>query len=433
MQLHEKKYQSDLPNWNVQGKIILLRADLNIPITKNNKSHHNSQNKTLDKSPIIDDFKLEALRPTLDIIVQKGGRIILITHIGRPKEPTPDLSTNNLIPWFTHHNYAIECAATIEEAHNLILSTTIPLILLENIRFFTGEKKKDLPADQKLLAQKLASLGDYYVNDAFGSLHRTDTSLVGLPQLFDSNHKTYGLLVEKELNNLNSLLKNPKRPLVCIFGGNKIKDKIPLIEKMMDSMSSAACDAILLCPALAFTFSKAIGKKVGLSLIDTESIETSKHIFEKAQKQHISLVFPLDYQIADGTLKGPLSITKNDSIPENAFGIAIGEKTIELFSDYIKKAGTIFINGSMGFMDRPDTLKSMSQLLTMIASSSGTSIVAGGDTTALVHKNGLEKQIDYLSTGGGSTITYLTGQQLPGLEALKKKDENGAPFSKNQY
>jgi len=431
MQLPEKKYQSDLPNWHLEGKTILLRADLNIPLNEKipkqgNKSQITQSQpqpqKTQKKTNIEDDFRLSALRPTLDMILQKGGRIILITHIGRPTQPTPNLSTKNLIPWFTQHKYTIEFAATLEEAHKLIESTTIPIILLENIRFFPGEKKNEPPATKKLFAKQLAELGDYYVNDAFGSLHRMDTSLVGVPQLFNIDHKTGGLLVERELNSLNSLFENPNRPVIFMLGGNKMKDKIALIEKIIDNTIDNTI-AILLCPALVFTFNKALNKKIGLSLVDTDSIKLCNHIIEKAQKKNISLVFPIDYQIASDSLEGPLSETKNDSIPDNAFGIAVGDKTIKLFSEYIQKAGTIFVNGSMGFMNKKETLKSMSQLLTIIASCPGTSIVAGGDTTALVYKNGLENQIDYLSTGGGATITYLISQQLPGLEALTQ--ENG--------
>lgn len=392
-------YKSALHDWDITGKQIILRADLNVPLNYDSHDTH--------KTTVIDDFRLRSLLPTIDLILHKKGRIILITHMGRPAKPTPSLSTSLLIPWFKQHNYDIAYAATPAQVGLL----NAPIILLENIRFFPGEKSRN-----PLFAQELASLGDYYVNDGFGVMHRTDTSITMVPLLFTPEKSTYGLLVEKELNQLTALMHNPKKPCTLIVGGAKVTEKIALIEHMLPVI-----DSILLCPALVFTFNKALGKPIGTSLVDNTALDLCNRIMHKAHTNNITLLFPSDYWVTTTSIDGPLVVTDTDVIEKNEMGISIGPKTIASFERIILGAGTIFFNGAMGFIDKPETMHSMNTLLTIIAKASGTRIVAGGDSVAAVFRQGLQNDIDYLSTGGGSALAYMSGQKLPGLEVLKNR------------
>lgn len=425
-------YRSALPDWDIAGKWVILRADLNIEFKTEAEATQNSNTE----NNIIDDFRLRALLPTIDLILQKQGNIILITHIGRPHGPTESLSTQRLIPWFKQHNYTIIYAASPADAYNMIhkhknqtdfnnsktlhhstsqnnsnYSASPRIILLENIRFFPGEKNKD-----PLFAEKLARLGDFYINDGFGVMHRSDASVVQLPALFRADRCTFGLLVARELNELTPLIKNPQKPFVLIIGGAKIAEKITLIEHML-----ATADFILLCPALVFTFNKALNKPVGASLVDDTSIPLCLEIIGKARKKSVTIVYPRDYQVATESLEGPLSITTTDIIEKNKIGISVGPKTINAFKQIIQTAGTIFVNGLMGFTNKPATLSSAYALLDLLAKARGKTIVAGGDSVAAVYMHGVEHQIDYLSTGGGAALSYMSGQQLPGLEILLKK------------
>jgi len=384
---------SKIPEWNLTNKRVLLRADLNVPI---------------DQELIVDDTRLQAIRPTLDLILKKGGHCIITTHIGKPKEFDPNLSTENLINWFKKNNYTIEFAHTTTEALDKKNTSGAQIILLENLRFFHGEKNND-----HRFAQELANLGDYYVNDAFGTLHRTDTSIALVPLLFSHDKRSIGLLVEKELRILDELREHPQHPFVLVLGGSKAATKIPLIESLIDKANT-----ILLCPALAFTFSKALGKPIGKSLVDDTMLEKCKKIIKKSYECNVDIVLPVDYQIAYENISGPLEIIDSDKIPYNAIGISIGPKTIELFKTKLNDAKTIFFNGTPGFIDQPETLKGAKNLLRAITETSALTIISGGDSIATAHTCGLLQAFTHISTGGGSALTYLSGQPLPGLECL---------------
>lgn len=377
------KLRSHLPDWKCTNKRIILRADLNVP---------------LDGSTIMSDMRLRAIQPTLDEIIRKNATTILITHIGRPKTVDPSLSTRALVPWFKKNNYPIIFANTIQHANELSLKNSGSIILLENLRFFPEEKGKSIT-----FAQALAHLGDYFVQDAFGSLDNHDTSITLLPEQFDANKRTIGLLVEKELKELDALITNIAHPFCIILGGNKASDKIPLIEHM-----HKRADSILLCPALVFNFLKAQGKSVGKSLVENAVLDTCKTIL-----QNNNLTFPLDYLVAEGDENGSLSFV--DTLKANDFGISIGPKTIRFFSEIIKEAKTVFFNGAIGFPKRPETLQGMNELFRAMAKSKGKSIIAGGDSSAALEELDI-KGITYVSTGGGAALAYLSGQPLPGLK-----------------
>jgi phosphoglycerate kinase len=383
---HSKLHEFDLSN-----KTVFLRADLNVP---------------LNNGTIVDDFRLRAILPTIDLIRQKGGRIVLATHLGRPKEPTPTLSTKILAPWFTEHGYVVHFEADIAA-----VDTQHPhdITLLENLRFFPGEKNHD-PA----FAQKLFKLADYYVNDAFALLHRDDTSVTLLPRLYPQDKKSFGLLVEKEFKVLWRLKDRPQEPFLVVAGGGKAHDKLPFLRALTGKI-----DTLLLCPAIVFTFLQAQGLPVGKSLVDKESLQDVQDFMNEAEKKGTKIIFPLDYQIARGSLEGPLEEVAFDTIPDDAVGISIGSKTEKLFAQELAKARTIFFNGLPGLWSRPETLSGARTLLERVARSDAFTVIGGGDSVAAADRFNLASKMSYCSTGGGAALAYLAGETLPGIVAMQ--------------
>lgn len=384
--------ESKLNGLNLAGKRILLRADLNVPI----------RNGT-----IIDEYRLREVLPTINLILNKGASIAIITHIGRPEKPTPDLSTKQLVPWFEKQGYEIVFASTIKDAHTK-LNKGNRLVLLENLRFFSGEKGKD-----KEFAQALATLGDYYVNDAFATMHRDDASITLVPNYFPFEKRTIGLLAQKELDKLNTLLHTPKHPFALILGGGKVQTKLPLLFNLIDKV-----DMLFLCPAIVFSFLKAQGESVGKSLVDDASLDHCKEILNTAQATNVKVFFPIDYQVAMNSFEGPLSYVPANEIPDNAVGMSIGPQTVDLFASEFNNAKTILYNGLMGDVGRPETIDGACKLFHAMAQTKAHTIIAGGDSVAAAH---LCKVIDieWCSSGGGATIAYLSGHPLPGLVALE--------------
>jgi phosphoglycerate kinase len=390
---------SALPTYDLANKRVFLRADLNVP---------------LRDSLILNDFRLRALLPTINFILNKGASIILATHIGRPKSPIPSLSTKILIPWFEQHGYSVDYEYDLDAAYK---KSYYPhqILLLENVRFFDGETSND-----PLFAQRLAALGDFYVNDAFGTLHRTESSIVDVPYLFSYEKRTIGFLIERELRALNPLIENPALPFVVCLGGGKIKTKLPFIEHLLGKATT-----ILLCPALVFTLLKAQGKNVGRSRIEPDLIHDSKLLLTHAQYHaKTSLAFPLDYQIALDEKFQQLIFTDDDAIPDNAQGISIGPRTLEKFSRILKDAKTIFFNAAMGFAHNPETLQSTFALIKAINESNAYSFIAGGDSVMMAQESGHIHNISFFSTGGGATLAYLSGQSLPGLVPFMQLDKS---------
>lgn len=386
--------KSTVSNWNLTHKKVIVRADLNVPL--------------IDTS-IADDFRLRQIQPTLDALIARNASIILITHLGRPQQHDHSLSTRILLPWFTQHNYTIEFAQTLEEAHEKKSSIKDnSLLLLENVRFFEGETNQ-----HKDFARCLASLGEFYINDAFGTLHRSDSSVSLVPRFFDEQHRSIGLLVEHELHMLNKLLINPKRPFVLILGGAKVHEKIPIIEHLLDII-----DCLILCPAIVFTFMQAQGKQTGKSLIDITNLQTCKAIIKKAKDLGKNIIMPADFKVALHDLYGPCSLVPTDNIPDNAVGISIGPKTERLIHKELITAGTIFYNGLMGLENRPETLDGFRATLESMVQSPAYTVIGGGDTVSAARQLGLATKLDFCSTGGGATLAYMSGKPLPGIESL---------------
>lgn len=388
--------KSQLHDANLAGKRVLLRADLNVPM----------RNGT-----ILSDERLVALTPTLNYILEKGGKIILLTHIGRPKEMDPSLSTRILVPWFSKHGYTISFESDVSVAYAKSYHDPKTILLIENLRFFPGEQTGD-----QQLAQSLAKLGDLYVNDAFGTLHRTDCSVIALPQLFVPEKRMFGLLIEKELEYANRLLHNPARPFVLIIGGNKIHDKIPLINNLLDKINT-----LILCPALVFTYLKSEGKSVGSSLVDQESFSACQELKKNAQSHNISIILPSDYVVSSNGFEGTYTIKKADQLTHGDFGISIGPETQKQFSQIIKESKTSIYNGLMGDLNYPQSLEGVKIIFQAMVESKGYSVIGGGDSTGAAEKLGFSNRISYLSTGGGALIAYLSGEKLPALDILINK------------
>lgn len=385
---------STMHTWNVAHKRVFLRADLNVP---------------LEDGKISNDFRLQSILPTIDFLLERNAHIVLATHIGKPTTYTPELSTHILIAWFAKRGYSIMFEPNIMAiSQRPIIAQQI--ILMENLRFFTGENNGD-----PLFAKQLAHTAQFYVNDAFGDIHRADTSVALLPFEFRESRRSIGLLIEKELRVLNPLRNNPQHPFVAIIGGGKIKDKIPLIYGLLDHVNT-----LLLCPAICFSFLKALGKPVGNSLVDDTTYDMCRKIILEAEYRHIKILFPIDYQVAKHTLDGPLVEINAQNFSADDIGISIGQKTLQQFIAEISQAKTVFLNCAMGFAEKPETRQSTYELITAMAKSNATTIIAGGDSINAVFKSHAAESIDHLSTGGGAALAYLSGKQLPGLVAFEE-------------
>jgi len=362
MRIEYQNLVSKISKYDLRDKTVLLRIDGNVPI--NNGS-------------ILDDFKLEQVKRTISFIVNHGACCILLTHLGNPLQPSNALSTKHLLVWFKQYFVTkfishFSMLETIEKKQRTVL-------LFENIRFFEEEKKGGIS-----FAKKLASFGDIFVTDAFGAIHRSDTSIALLPLEFKKEKRTIGFLIEKELAIYNNLLKIT--PSFLIVGGGKPETKLPLAIK-----SAQHFDKILLCPRLV-----PIGKQKAEIIVRN------------------NIIFPIDYivQTDDGLLQCEI-----EDIPENGSVIAIGPKTIKLYQQYIKKAKLIMWNGFMGFLDKPETLNSSKQLSDAIEESNAIKIIAGTDTSNFIrHYTNISPSIKYFSTGGGASLALIAGEKLPGLE-----------------
>ena len=384
------KVRSNLPEMDLKNKRVLVRADLNSARNQHGEITH--------------DFRLKEILPTLNLIREKGGRIILLTHYGRPKKPTPELSTVIFIPWFKKMGYKALFAPTLEIAKELGKDEKNQLILVENLRFFPGEQTQDT-----VFAKNLSQLGDYYINDAFGVCHRTDTSVTLLANEFSPKNRSVGLLVEKEIAVLNRLIENIKHPFVIVQGGIKGETKLPMLNALLHTL-----DAVLLSTPLCFTFLKALGKPVGKSFTEIQILSDAKKFLDKAKEKKIPVIFPVDYQATLNSFEKPYGLLETKILGPEQTGVSIGPETVKIFGNYLRKARTIFLNGVPGNINYQETIEGTRILLSIIQQTNATCVVAGGDSVALIQKLGFGT-IGHFSTGGGATLSYLSGQPLPGL------------------
>jgi phosphoglycerate kinase len=381
---------------DVAGKRVLVRVDFNVPI-KDGK--------------VTDDTRIRRALPTIQYLLSEGAEPVLISHLGRPKgqrdpQYSMDPVAEHLEGLLGEPVLKLDTAVGPEVEDDLENWNGEGVALLENSRFYTGETENDSE-----FARHLANLVDIYVNDAFGAAHRAHATTVGVAEHLPS---AAGLLLAEEVDYLDSVLKEPERPFVAILGGAKVSDKLGVIESLL-----GLADSLLIGGAMCFTFFKAQGFEVGNSLVEDDYLEEAKRLMDEAGDR---LLLPVDVTIAEKMEEdaGSRSV-EVDSIPEGWMGLDIGEKTVETFRERITGAKTIFWNGPMGVFEIDAFAKGTEGVAQAVAESEATSVVGGGDSVAAVTKLGLEDEMSFISTGGGASLEYVEGKELPGVTALPEK------------
>jgi len=385
---------------NVQGKRVLVRVDFNVPI---------------ENGEITDDTRIKAALPTLRHLLEQGGRLILMSHLGRPKgEINPEFSLAPVAKGLTEAlgqpvSFAEDCIGERAAAAVAALRDG-EILLLENVRFHKGETDNDPE-----FARQLAELGEIYVNDAFGTAHRAHASTEGVTHFLDTC--VCGFLIEKELTFLGERTENPERPFVVILGGAKVSDKITVIDALLDK-----ADQILIGGAMAYTFKLALGGKVGNSLAEPDKVETARLAIEKAKAKGVEFLLPEDNLVCDqldfkgGTL-GNTRIQEGD-IEDGWEGVDIGPKTIATYRAAVAGAKTVLWNGPMGIFEIKESAKGTFAVAEAVASSEALSIIGGGDSVKAINRSGFADKVDFMSTGGGASLEFLEGKSLPGVVAL---------------
>jgi len=391
------KYHSQVTAWDIRNAHIIVRADLNVPIFNNT---------------IMSDLKLKALQPTLDYLISQGCIITLLTHIGNPKNSDPALSTRILLSWFEKKEYTVVFAETVTSIPRIIEEVSEgTIILCENMRFFKGEKEESFD-----FAQKLKQCGDFYINDGFPCMHRKETSITLLPKFFVPEKKSIGFYTEQELRELDAFIATIKKPFVCIVGGKKISSKLPFLFELLDK----DIDTLVICPAIVFTVLKAQHVPVGKSLVNDDLIDSCHDLMKKAQEKKVDIILPADFVISCNGFEPPYEIVNANAIPHDGIGISIGPHTNTSLEQVLGNAHTIIYNGAMGFLEKPDSLNGMHQLLQTIAHSNANTLIAGGDSAASTYYFGMQHSFTHISLGGGATLFYLLHRTLPALQALNK-------------
>lgn len=386
---------------NFSGRRALVRVDFNVPL--------NSEQQ------VTDDRRVRAAIPTLEKILRDGGKVIACSHLGRPKgKHVSEMSLRPVAGVLQKYlgmtvTFAEDCVGP--EAANVVDKMQPgDCVLLENLRFHKEETENDPE-----FSKKLAALGDIYVNDAFGSAHRAHASTVGVTEFF--NQSVAGFLMEKELQYLGKALADPKRPFAAILGGAKISGKIDVIEHLLDKV-----DLLVIGGGMVFTFAKAMGYKIGDSLVEEDRVEMAKDIFKAAEQKKTKLLFPVDAVIAkEIDENAETKVVEIESIPDGMKGLDIGPASISLFKENLKDAKTVVWNGPMGVFEcKPFATGTfeIAQLLADLTAKGATTIVGGGDSAAAVGEAGLDDKLSHISTGGGASLEFLEGKTLPGLAAL---------------
>lgn len=384
----------------VTGKVVFLRLDLNVP---------------LEDGKITDETRIVASLPTIQYLMEKGAKIVMCSHLGRPKsEADREFSLEPVAKRLSEHlkSEVILWEDIASDGIKALLQNLKKnqLLLLENVRFAPGETK-----DSEELAQVWAGYSDMYVNDAFGASHRAHASIHALPNLMKD--KAIGFLIEKEINMLESLLENPKRPYLAVLGGAKVSDKIAVIEKFLDIV-----DGFIIGGAMAYTFLKAKGHNVGKSLVETDKLNYARQMIERIEARDKSLLLPVDH-IATTSIGDTKSAhaTNDVNIPDNELGVDIGPKTQRAYTIALSEAATVFWNGPMGVFETPEFSKGTFAIAKALAESPGNKIVGGGDSAAAAEASGYADKMTHISTGGGASLEYLQGDRLPGLEILRAR------------
>jgi phosphoglycerate kinase len=390
----------------MSGKRVFIRVDFNVP---------------MDSGKVEDDTRVRETLPTLRLAIERGARLVLASHLGRPKGKVDPKYT--LAPVAAELRellgkpveFANDCVGADAEAKSKALRDG-EVLLLENVRYHHEEDANDAE-----FSRKLSQLCDQlFVCDAFGSAHRAHASVVGITKFV--RQAAAGLLMEKELTYLGKAVSNPDRPFVAVLGGAKVSDKIEVVQNLMK-----LSDAMLIGGAMAYTFLKSQGLPVGKSLVENDKLGLARDLLEEARRRHFRLVLPVDHVLAESPDSTATRVTDIAQTPEGWMGLDIGPKTIEQFNEEISGARTIVWNGPLGMFEKPAFAQgtlAMARAVAAASNAGATSIVGGGDSVAAVEQSGVASQISHISTGGGASLEFLAGEKLPGVEALTNKSAN---------
>lgn len=389
---------------NFSGKKALIRVDFNVPLDENFN--------------ITDDNRIQGALPTIKKILNDDGSVILMSHLGRPKDgPTNKYSLKHIVKHLSQVlnrevAFADDCVGeqAVQKAAAL---KNGDVLLLENLRFYKEEEKGD-----EAFAEKLSKLGDIYVNDAFGTAHRAHASTAVIAKFFPSA-KYFGYLMAGELANAEKVLNNPERPFTAIMGGAKVSDKILLIEKLLDKV-----DNLLIGGGMAYTFAKAKGGSIGNSLVEQDKLDLALELIEKAKNKGVKLILPTDSVIADAfSADANTDSANNDNIKDGWMGLDIGPATVKQYKEVIANSKTILWNGPMGVFEMTKFeagTKAVAEAVVEATEKGAFSLIGGGDSAAAVAKFGFEEQVSYVSTGGGALLEYMEGKELPGVKAINE-------------
>ena len=405
---------------DLKGKRVVMRVDFNVP---------------LKEGVIKDDTRIKGALPSIKYVLEQGGSLVLMSHLGRPDEKgiTADTSLKPVAEYLSKLlgkpvTFVADCGKADAEVAAMKPGD---IVMLENTRYYKEEqakakqkdgesdedfkaRKAELKEKQKELAKKLASYGDIYCNDAFGTAHRAHASTAGVAAFVKDS--VSGFLMEKELEFLGRALENPEHPFVAILGGAKVSDKIGVIENLIDKV-----DALLVGGGMAYTFLKSKGVNTGKSLCEDGQVPLAAKLSEKARQKGVKLLLPVDHVVAYSTDKGEHFVSSD--IPDDMMGVDIGPKTAELFAKALYGAKTVVWNGPMGVFENPDYAAGTFAVARAVAESGATSIVGGGDSVSAVSLSGLKDRITHVSTGGGASLEFLEGKTLPGVACLDDKKE----------
>jgi phosphoglycerate kinase len=390
-------------DFELVGKTVFLRLDLNVP---------------LDGTRITDETRITASLPTINYCLEKGAKLIVASHLGRPKSANDrqfslEPVAKRLSELLNREVVLMDEPSSEGVKHILYGNMKNEIIMLENLRFDEGEVE-----NKTELANYWSSYSDIYINDAFGACHRAHASIYAFPEIMQK--KGIGFLIEKEIKMLDSLTDNPKKPYIAILGGSKISDKIDVIEKLIDIV-----DGFIIGGAMAYTFLKAKNIPVGQSLVEADKIKYAKEMMERMEARNKSLLLPVDHIVS--TAFGNVENKKLDTssaIEDNYMGLDIGPQTIKNFTAALSQAATIFWNGPMGVFENKAFCEGTFAIAKAMAESKGIKIVGGGDSAAAAEASGYADKMTHISTGGGASLEYLQGEKLPGLEILRPRKQS---------
>ena len=413
----------NLEQANFNGKRVIVRVDFNVPLDENFN--------------ITDDTRIRAAMPTINKVINDGGRLILMSHLGRPKKnPDPKYSLKHIVNYLgqvigKEVAFADDCMNAEEK---IAAMQNGDVLLLENLRFYAEEEgkvrgiekgeegydeaKKALKESQKEFTKTLASYADYYINDAFGTAHRAHASTALIADYFDAEHKMYGFLMGKEVDAVNKVMKDIKRPFTAIMGGSKVSTKIEIIENLLTKV-----DNLILCGGMTYTFKKALGGKIGKSICEDDKLDLALSLLQEAKDKGVNLVLAVDAVAGDNFSNDANTLVVDPmDIPEAYEGMDIGPKTRELFGEVIKNSKTILWNGPCGVFEFDNFAHgshAIAEAIVEATKNGAFSLIGGGDSVACINKFGMANEVSYVSTGGGALLEAIEGKELPGIAAIK--------------